>query len=151
MSEFYLADGRDFDSIFSNGNAGIDVQKYNSAGQNLGNIYMGGNVGITTHHQRSDGTDCGNLFGKILYNQKLTLNSDYTFSKKVTVTAITGTNSAGPGTITLYDSSKNILTMGLLYNNQVGILTNYPSLPVSNVVSISINNGTFYITYNIQF
>ena len=150
MSEFYLADGRDFDSIFSDGNAGIDVQKYNSAGQNLGNIYMSGNVGITTHHQRSDGTDCGNLFGKILYNQKLTLNSDYTFSKEVTVTAITGINSSRSAVITLYDSSKKILAHGSLYENKLTFFDKI-SPPISNVFSIYVSSGTFYITYNIQF
>jgi hypothetical protein len=63
-SGFLFIDGRDPDSVFSAGNAGITTGlKHASSGTDLGNLYISGNSGITTGLLSETGADIGSLFG----------------------------------------------------------------------------------------
>lgn len=63
-SGFLFIDGRDPDSVFTAGNAGITTGlKHASSGTDLGSLYISGNSGITTGLKDSAGNDIGSIFG----------------------------------------------------------------------------------------
>lgn len=61
-SEFKVPDGRDFDSVFARGKAGVDTGYYTVTGDDLGSYYAGGGSGIKTGIVTADGTDLGDIF-----------------------------------------------------------------------------------------
>lgn len=47
---FYLPDGRDFSSVFTSGNAGLNTGFKTANGTDIGNQFVAGNSGITTNY-----------------------------------------------------------------------------------------------------
>lgn len=61
-ANFFMQDGRLFESVFYNRGGDQDFRIYTNDGTDIGRIFMRGAGGFTTGYQRSDGTDIGKLF-----------------------------------------------------------------------------------------
>lgn len=96
---FYLPDGRDFSSVFTSGNAGLNTGFKTANGTDIGNQFVAGNSGITTNYIPIGGGDLGSKLGYIR-----------------TVNLITSTLSCGTDTSYIADKSQRTHTFNFNVN-----------------------------------
>lgn len=60
--EYKVPDGRDFESVFARGSAGVDTGYKNIVGDDLGSYFAGGGSEVKTGMLTAEGVDLGNIF-----------------------------------------------------------------------------------------
>lgn len=60
--EYKAPDGRDFESVFARGSAGVDTGYKNIVGDDLGSYFAGGGSEVKTGMLTSEGVDLGDIF-----------------------------------------------------------------------------------------
>ena len=87
---FYLPDGRDFSSVFTAGNAGLNTGFKIANGADIGNQFVAGNSGIATNYIPIGGGDLGSKLGvtksysQVLINSNTTKDQSWTINKYIT-------------------------------------------------------------------
>lgn len=60
--EYKVPDGRDFESVFARGSAGVDTGYKNIVGDDLGSYFAGGGSEVKTGMLTAEGVDLGSIF-----------------------------------------------------------------------------------------
>lgn len=86
---FYLPDGRDFSSVFTAGNAGLNTGFKTANGTDIGNQFVAGNSGIATNYIPIGGGDLGSKLGvtksysQVLINEAVSTTKTFNINKYV--------------------------------------------------------------------
>jgi len=131
---FYLPDGRDFSSVFTSGNAGLNTGFKTANGTDIGNQFVAGNSGITTNYISIGGGDLGSKLGIAQYSTQILVNSrqysrkEWTINKFITSITYNSTNDSGLSEPYLYIDnnqygSTNGVNKTITINRQVATIT----------------------------